>query len=921
MPPAPEQQARALIDALLQAAGWLLQDTADFNRHAALGVAVREFQLPGGPCDYLLFVGGKACGVIEAKKAGHTLSGVAEQAARYSVSLPPHLARWADTLVFDYESTGDETYFRDARDPTPRSRRVFAFHQPATLHAWLKEPDTLRARLRQMPALESTGLRQCQVDAITGLEASLAVDRPRSLIQMATGAGKTFTACNFSWRLLKHAKAKRILFLVDRNNLGDQTLKEYQNFHPPGAAHAFDKTYIVQHLHGSRIDPDAKVVITTIQRLYAMLRGEELDEAAEEASAYETWASGDDGELRPVVYNAQIPIEHFDLIVTDECHRSIYGLWRQVLEYFDAHLIGLTATPTAHTLGFFQRNLVAEYPYEQSVVDGVNVGFEVYRIRTQVSEQGGTVDAGYHVPVRDRRTRALRYKQLDADLPFAKTELDRSVTVPDQIRLVLQTFKEKLFTELFPGRTGQWVPKTLIFAKDDHHAEEIVKACWEVFGQGNQFAKKITYQTSEKPKELIKAFRVDAFPRIAVTVDMIATGTDIKPVECLIFLRDVKSQGYFEQMKGRGVRTLHDESLRQVTPDAQTKTRFVLVDAVGVTEGGEKGVSQPLERKRTVPFDKLMEQVAQGRRDENALSSLAGRLAALDKQLDTEDRQRIEAASGGVSLKALARQLLDAITPEVVDAALIQRHGSAEAASAEQVQAVQAALRDAACAPLDKAELRQVLQAVKDKTDIVIAEGTADVLLAAGYDMAQATARTTTFREFIERHKDELLALQILYSQPYPKRRLTYASIKELATKLADPPQHLTAADVWQAYKRLNAAVVRGVPADKLLTDLISLVRFATGQAELLEPFAARVEQRFNLWIGRQIKAGREFSEEQMNWLKAIKDYLVANVEIEAADLMRDQPFADWGGVVAARKVFGGELNAVLEELTEVLVA
>jgi type I restriction enzyme R subunit len=334
-----------------------------------------------------------------------------------------------------------------------------------------------------------------------------------------------------------------------------------------------------------------------------------------------------------------------------------------------------------------------------------------------------------------------------------------------------------------------------------------------------------------------------------------------------------------------------------------------------------KGVSQPLERKRTVPFDKLMEQVAQGRRDENALSSLAGRLAALDKQLDTEDRQRIEAVSGGVSLKALARQLLDAITPEVVDAALIQRHGSASAPSAEQVQAVEAELRDAACAPLDKAELRQVLQAVKDKTDIVIAEGTADVLLAAGYDMAQATARTTTFREFIERHKDELLALQILYSQPFPKRRLTYASIKELATKLADPPQHLTAADVWQAYKRLNAAVVRGVPADKLLTDLISLVRFATGQAELLEPFAARVEQRFNLWIGRQIKAGREFSEEQMNWLKAIKDYLVANVEIEAADLMRDQPFADWGGVVAARKVFGGELNAVLEELTEVLVA
>ncbi len=592
----PEDQARVAIDGLLVAAGWVLQDMAEFNRNAAEGVAVREFPLPGGACDYLLFVGGKACGVIEAKKAGVTLSGVAEQAARYMAALPEHVARWADRLVFDYESTGAETYFRDTRDPKPRSRRVFAFHQPRTLHAWLKEADTLRQRLRRMPPLETAGLRDCQIDAITGLETSLADDRPRALIQMATGAGKTFTACNFSWRLLKHAGARRILFLVDRNNLGDQTLKEYQNFDPPGAAHKFDKTYIVQHLHGNRIDPDAKVVITTIQRLYAMLRGEELDESAEEASAFETWSGGevdDEGELRPVVYNPAVPIEHFDVIVTDECHRSIYGLWRQVLEYFDAHLIGLTATPSAHTLGFFQRNLVAEYPYEQSVVDGVNVGFEVYRIRTRVGEQGGTVDASYHVPVRDRRTRALRYKQLDADLPYAKQDLDSSVTVPDQIRLVLRTFREKLFTELFPGRSGQWVPKTLIFAKDDNHAEEIVKACWEVFGQGNDFAKKITYQTSEKPRELIAAFRVDPFPRIAVTVDMIATGTDIKPVECLIFMRDVKSESYFEQMKGRGVRTLHDASLQQVTPDAQTKTRFVLIDAVGVTEG-RKTLSQNL---------------------------------------------------------------------------------------------------------------------------------------------------------------------------------------------------------------------------------------------------------------------------------------------------------------------------------------
>jgi type I restriction enzyme R subunit len=915
----PEQRAREKIDTLLIAAGWIVQSSATFNRNAGEGVAVREFSLPNGPCDYLLFVGGKAAGVIEAKKSGKTLSGVAEQAEKYMAKLPDHLARWSDQLVFDYESTGEETYFRDTRDPMARSRRILAFHQPRTLHAWLKEADTLRGRLQHMPPLDEAGLRDCQVEAIRGLEASLAQDHPRALIQMATGAGKTFTACTFSWRLLKFAKAQRILFLVDRNNLGDQTLKEYQNYDPPGSGRKFSQTYIVQHLHSNRIDPDAKVVITTIQRLYAMLRGEELDESAEEGSAFETW-SNDEGELRPVAYNPSIPIEQFDFIVTDECHRSIYGLWRQVLEYFDAHLIGLTATPSKHTLGFFNSNLVAEYPYEQSVVDGVNVGFEVFRIKTRVGEQGGIVDANFHVPVRDRRTRSVRYKQLDEDLPYTRQELDNSVTVPNQIRAVLRCYKDSLFTELFPGRTGQWVPKTLIFAKDDNHAEEIVHAVREVFGQGNDFAKKITYQTTEKPKELIAAFRVDPFPRIAVTVDMIATGTDIRPVECLIFMRDVKSEGYYEQMRGRGVRTIKDADLRQVTPDAQTKTRFVLIDAVGVTEG-KKTVSQPLERRRSIPFDKLIDQIAQGRRDFDAISSLAARLAALDRQIEIEDRDRIIDVGKGTTLKALAGNLLNAISPDVIDAEIIGRYGNVEAASGGQVAAIEAELIDKACAPLDDAELRNVIKIIKRKTDIIIDEGTADEVTAAGYDLKQAEKRTTSFREFIEANKDELLALQILYSQPYLKRRLTYASIRELATKLSDPPHHLTTADVWQAYKRLEATLVRGAPSDKVLTDIISLVRFATGQSDVLEPYAARVEQKFNLWIGRQIKAGRTFTEEQMTWLKAIKDYLTANVEIAPTDIMRDQPFADWGGVVVARKLFGAQLNGLLDELTEVLVA
>ncbi len=918
--PGPEELARKTIDALLMAAGWILQDRDAFDRHAALGVAVREFPLTSGYCDYLLFVDGKAAGVIEAKPTGITLSGVAEQSDKYIVAVPPHLARWDDILVYGFESTGDETFFRNLRDPKPRSRRLFAFHRPETLRAWLQQPKTLRSRLREMPPLDETGLRDCQVEAIKGLEQSLAEDRPRALIQLATGAGKTFTACSFSYRLIKEAGAKRILFLVDRNNLGDQTLKEFQNFHPPGAANRFTDTYIVQHLHTHRIDPDAKVVITTIQRLYAMLRGRELEPEDEEESGFERWQA-DAADQPPIEYNADIPIETFDFIVTDECHRSIYGLWRQVLEYFDASIIGLTATPSKHTLGFFNQNLVAEYPYERSVADGVNVGYEVYRIRTRVTEQGGTVegDAGFQVPVRDKRTRKVRYESLDADMDYTGQDLDRSVVNPNQIRTVLQTYRDRVFTELFTDRTGDWLPKTLIFAKDDSHAEEIVTIAREVFGEGNDFAKKITYRnTGEDPKSLIKAFRVDPFPRIAVTVDMIATGTDIKPVEVLIFMRDVKSEGYYEQMKGRGVRTIPDADLRAVTPDAKTKTRFVLIDAVGVSET-KKNVSQPLERKRTVSFDALLEQIAMGRRDEDALSSLAARLAALDRKLGDEDRARVAELTGGKTPRDLANALLDAIDADKQQAAIEAAHGAA--ATPEQEAVVIASMTDTACAAFDKPAVRGLLKDIKAKTDVVIDEVTTDEVLSAGFDLKRAHETVTSFRTFIEDNRDELTALQILYNQPVGKQRLTYAMIRELVQRLTDPPLYLTTANVWQAYKRLDAAKVRGAPVDEQLTEVVSLVRFALGQVSNLRPFASVVDYRFNLWLGREKKAGRDYTAEQEGWLRAIAAFIAANAEIAPADFQEVPSLADQGGLLKARPLFAPRFDEMLDDLQTALVA
>lgn len=463
-----------------------MQSRDQMNLGAGIGVAVREFATGIGPVDYVLFVDRTLCGVLEAKPDGTTLSGFSDKAERYIGNVPDHLVRHEGQVRFEYVASSTEILFRDHADPAPRSRRVFFFHRPETLRRWLADPSTIRARLQAMPSLLTANLRECQVEAITGLEKSLVADEPRSLIQAATGAGKTFTACAFSYRLLEHAKFRRILFLADRANLVRQARDEFVAYRPPGTGRSFTELYNVQRLGPAGLDKDAAVVIATIQRVYSVLTGRELSEEDEELSSFEGQSSDVE---RIVHYSPAVPIESFDLIVTDECHRSIYGTWRQVVEYFDAFIDGLTATPSLHTMGFFNKNLVAQYPYERSVADGVNVGYEIYRIRTDIGERGGKIPKGYEVPVRDKRTRAERYEELSDDVAYTPPDLDRSVLVPNQIRTVIEAYRDSLFTELFPDRTE--VPKTLIFCKDDHHAEEVVGIVREVFGQGNDFAKRL----------------------------------------------------------------------------------------------------------------------------------------------------------------------------------------------------------------------------------------------------------------------------------------------------------------------------------------------------------------------------------------------------------------------------------------------
>jgi type I restriction enzyme, R subunit len=928
----PEETAREKIDSMLIASGWLIQDYKALNLGAGVGIAIREVPLTTGPCDYLLLVNRIPVGVIEAKRkeAGKNLSIVADQSARYGSSLPDFLAKLAPgKLPFLYESTGIETFFRDERDPAPRSRRVFSFHRPEILSAWMAERDTLRRRLAQMPTahpLASNGMRDCQIGATTDLEKSFADDQPRALVQMATGAGKTYTACAFTYRLVRHAKAKRVLFLVDRANLGRQAKGEFDQFVTPDTGRKFTELYNVQHLTSNKLDDVCRVTICTIQRLYSMLRGEELPEDAEEMSTYEIGAA--DGRPKEVAYNPSVPIETFDFIIIDECHRSIYGLWRQVLEYFDAHLIGLTATPSKQTIGFFNQNLVTEYNHERAVADGVSVGYEVYRIKTQVGEQGGKVEKGFYVDRRHKETRARRWERLDEDLTYAAQELDRSVVVPSQIRTVLQAFKEALFTELFPGRT--LIPKTLIFAKDDSHAEDIVHICREVFGKGNDFAKKITYQSrhpetgkAAKGETLIQEFRTSPQLRIAVTVDMIATGTDIKPLECLLFLRDVRSRTYFEQMKGRGTRVLTPTDLQAVSgADAHAKTHFVIVDAVGVCES-DKTDSRPLERQPTVAFDKLLLGVALGKRDEDTLTTLAGRLARLERELEPAQQKQVAQITGGKTLATMSAALLRAIDPDVIAEQAMGTPGSApQEVAPEKFEAAKQQLILEACAPFDQPALRDTLVKLKQQNEQTIDTTTADVVLSRGFDAAareKAATLLKSFRDYIEQHKAEITALQILYSRPY-KQRLTEPMLKELEEKLRDNHAAWTEDNLWNAFAAIAPKKVKGRSQPGRFADLVALVRFALEQQPVLEPFAESVTERFNEWLMDKAKAGVKFNGEQLAWLNLIRDHIATAISIEPEDLDLT-PFNQRGGLGKAHQLFGEQLPKLLDELNLKLVA
>ena len=899
----PEQIARDNIDKQLTACGWQVQSMTKINLSSCLGVAVREYLTDVGPADYVLFIDGKACGVIEAKREeeGHRINIHEEQGENYAKAQLKYLKN--QPLPFVYISTGKINRFTNFNDPKPRAHEVFNFHRPETLQEWLKAGKSLRTRLLDLPVLPIEKLRDCQISAINKLETSFKENRPKALIQMATGSGKTFTAITFIYRLLKFAKAKRILFLVDTKNLGEQAETEFMSFIPNDDNRKFTELYAVSRLKSSYIPKDSQVVISTIQRLYSVLKGKELDEKLEEQNPNENgWQPK---KIAPLEYDSKMPIEFFDFIVIDECHRSIYNLWKQVLDYYDAFQIGLTATPDNRTIGYFDQNIVSEYSHEMAVVDGVNVPSKVFIIDTKITNQGAILPALEYISIREKLSRKKRLELQDEDEEYSKKQLDRDVVNPNQIRTIVKSFKEnlpKIFTDRFDKDGNFEVPKTLIFAKTDSHADDIINIVREEFGEENKFCRKITYN-SEDPKSTLSEFRGSFYPRIAVTVDMIATGTDVKPLECLLFMRDVKSRNYFEQMKGRGTRTIDLDTLQKVTPTAKfTKDHFVIFDAIGVSKSLKTDI-QPLDKKPSAPLKDLLRAIAVGARDEELFTAIASRLASLDKQLTEKQKLEFEKKAGGKTISQVAKELLEAFNPDVLE----------EIGDEVKIEKFQNE-----AAKVFTGDLNEFIENARKTLEQKIDLCNPDEITFVGWhqdNKDKAFELIKNFEDWIEANKNELNALQIFYNQPFRRRELTFLDIKQVLEKLKTEKPLLNPLNIWKAFEATTE--VNG-QAENELSALMAIIRKNSGIDKTLTTYNKTVDKNFQNWVFKKQAGATKYNEEQMQWLRLIKEHNSSSFHIEKDDFDLN-PFNAQGGLGKMWQLFGDQSDRIIDELNEAL--
>lgn len=866
----PEERARVKIDQMFEDAGWQVVDR-DFYSPTITAAAIREGLLKGNhEADYFLFINGKAIGVLEAKRKEVDVSSskVCEQTAMYVCGVPEYYQTWQRPLPFGYQSNGEETYFRDFRDKDGSLKLLNRIHTPKELTKMMG----IEAPYAGLPTLKKKGLRDCQFEAITELEKSFRAGQNKALMVLATGSGKTYTACLASYRFLAYTPMRRILFLVDRNNLGKQAEGEFGMFRLTETGDPFNTIFTVNRLKSAKIPSDSNVVISTIQRLFSLLKGEDITDTDDE--------DDDNDTIVELPENPTLPKDFFDVIIIDECHRSIYGNWKKVLDYFTtAKMIGLTATPVPETMAFFNNNRIVNYTLEKSIVDGVNVDCRIYRIKTEITENGGAIRQGDKLRVETRYTGKVETVNQKETKQYSKEELNRSVINPAQIKLILETYRDSVYTEMFtdPQREPNmdYLPKTLIFALNEAHATNIMNIAKEVFGhtgENDPFVQKITYSAGDS-NELIRRFRNDKEFRIAVTCTLVATGTDVKPLEVVMFMRDVQSLPLYVQMKGRGVRTIGDEQLRNVTPNAFSKDCFYLVDAVGVTEHEMyiPSVSSEEEQKETVSFKILLELITHGNVTDTYLRMLASRLARIYNKCDDEQRKKF------TDLALLDMKELSSAIFTAIDQQLLPPFEDINQPNSERKCLV-------GCV-VNHPEVRQYLLTLNAGFVEILMPGE-DNLISKGFSIEDAKDTTESFEKYCNEHRDDIEALRIIWNND--GEPLTYAVLKDLENKLKMANNRFSASRLWNSYSLITPRDVRKHSTKEersAMTNIIQLVRYAFHQIEKLDSVYATAQQYFNLWCGQR---NNEKTPKQIDVMRQVVDYVASNGAVTIKDIRED---------------------------------
>ena len=910
----PEEKAREKIDKQLKNAGW---DVVSRNEYVPKSAsAVKEALMQGNTeSDYLLFVDDKAIAVLEAKREDNPLgSEVESQAENYARSPQSWYGLWYSGMIpLVYMANGRKIYFKNLlTDPDGDYVELSEMHSPKKMLQLIHQVSEYGA----LPRLEKRGLRDCQYDAEIKLEQSIKDGNKKNLAVLATGSGKTYLACLASYRLLNYTPAQRILFLVDRNNLARQTEAEFSQFDRTENQQEMSSLYESRRLK-KESDIKADIVISTIQKLFAVLTGQNLTDESEDAEDEKT-TTDEEKESKEIITlgdDLRLPPDYFQLIIVDECHRSIYGKWKAVLDYFaGATVLGLTATPTPEAYAYFNNNIIEEYTYEESVVDGVNVPSRVYRIETQITEHGGSIKRGSHIHETTRRTGQTASYVAEARVEYGSTQLDRSVVNRDQIRKVLTAYKNAIYEELYPDRKKQWeyIPKTLIFAKDDNHASEIVEGVKDVFKDEfedgcvpEHFVQKITYSSGDS-NGLIRDLRTEKDFRIAVTVTLVATGTDVKPLEIVLFMKDVHSDVLYTQMKGRGCRVISDDKLREVTPNAVTKDCYYIVDAVGVTEH-EKVVPHPVstsgKNEKYLSLEHLLEHLAHNELSDDNLWLLRDYCASINRRYENNPLfgRHLDyfIENYGFAPRSISAKIQDA-----TDNGLLTLHPYIDPSHDNENR--MALIYEL----ISNISARNKLLEMQ-RGYIVDTDEDPDELLYAGFSKETARSFIDNFEKYLNGNRDSIEALRIIYNSE--NTLITHSMLVELRDRLLAENRQYGVYQIWKNYKTLDTDgnvdeldTKRNVNA---LTNLIQIARYAYGKNQKLTSLMNGYAQRFSLYCGQQQRA---LTPDQVEVMRQVAEFVINGGAISVMELNEIDPDLWRRGITSfGAKILASEMSTL----------